>query len=697
MGQMEQAFDEFLVAEPKPWLVERTGDHIGSVVNESRSAELPSDAPLLPRLESGPVPDVLAFAPFPNATWFLPAYILPAMDRKFAFDVVQTSAPATGGGTFNRAAFTLTLKEELSENVLSSVQSGELHPVPDLQPVVKLVVPLTEPDGSVTEHTVTGTTATVSGTSFTAAFELSGPLVEAVYVHLTLHGKLRLEFEPTYSGYQTALVTSPDTGFPVHGPIFHGFQFEVFGDGGNTGGTPFEPSLIDRIGAYVFFPCTARFRRSLLIGDKFNTDTHRSRFTITAGDVTRPIIDANDFRVFAPQRTEYRELTTLGDIPSKYPSLQRVFLGQISGTVIAVPDAYGILVTAQGALAACDSIVDESPASISGCRFHFTFTVGPMADPIDLARLRADVTGVPEAVGRTLRVALPSGLDSRTPSTLQGLRSGQVAFADGDGTTIQVGVDISDDRPTPAASLVNLFLQQLASPGTAPLFGSIAVRLDDLFPQPVRSQVLLNLRRTAHNGDLTTTPQSGSQPPSAQATNVGPLDLKLLQCADVRDGQGPEPIVPLGGRVLEAGQTTTLPGVGAVTVVEVSRTLEVAAPLPKADMLTFLTFRTHTVQEVQYPLTVNATGLNFEAEGVSTIKVEIALDANPGDPVPALTLSPSHDIDFVHASLPVDSAVTGLDSTVVLTVNAPSGARTVSVAHDFVDEPVLLVTSAVIH
>ncbi|AWZ04237.1 MULTISPECIES: hypothetical protein [unclassified Streptomyces] len=696
MGQMEQGFDEFLVAEPKHWLMGRTGDHINSVFNENRSAELPADVPLLPRLESSSAPDVLAFGPFPEATWFLPSYVLPARDPKFAFDVVQPGDVAADGGPFNRATLTLTLKEVLSDSVLSSVESGQLHPVPDLQPVVKLAVPITESDGSVSVHTVIGSTATVSGTSFTATFELSGSLVEAAYVHLTRRGELRLEFEPTYSGYQTTLVTSPDTGFPVHGPIFQGFQFEVFGDGGDTGGAPFEPSLIDRIGAYVFFPCTARFHRSLSLGLNFNTDDHRSRFTITAEGMTRPIIDGNDLNAFAGPRSEYRELTTLGDIVTKYPSLQRIFFGQVSGTVIAVPDAYGILVTAQGALAALDSIVDESPASLSGCRFHFTFTVGPMADPIDIARLRADVTGIPEAVGRTLHVALPSGLDSRTPSTLQGFPAGQVAFADGDGTTIQVGVDISDDRPTPAATLVNLFLQQLASPGPAPLFGTIAVRLDDVFPQPVRTQLLLNLRRTAHSGDLVTTRQPGSQP-SAQAENRGPLDLKLLQCADVRDGQGPAPIVPLGGRVLEAGQTTTLQGVGSGTVVEVSRTLEVAAPLPKADMLTFLAFHTHTVQEVQHPLTVNAAGLNFEAEGVSTIKAEITLIANPGDPVPALTLSPSHTVDFVHVSLPVDSAITGLDSTVVLTVNTSSGARTVSVPHDFVDEPILVVTSSTIH
>ncbi|MCX5521343.1 hypothetical protein OG342_00325 [Streptomyces bobili] len=698
MGQIEQAFDEFLAAEPKPWLVGRTGDHIASVVNESRTAELPADAPLLPRLESSSSPDVLAFGPFPEATWFLPAYILLAKDPRFTFAVVQNAGDVDddGGGPFNRATFTLTLKEVLSDSVLSSVASGQLHPVPDLQPVVKLAVPITDAEGRLTVRTVTGRTAQVSGTSFTVTFELSGALAKAAYVHLTRSGELGLEFEPTYSGYQTALVTEPDTGFPVHGPIFRGFQFEVFGDGGNTGEAPFEPSLIGRIARYVFFPCTARFHRSLKIGLNFHTDDHRSRFTITAEGMTRPIIDVNDLNSFAGQRSEYRELTSLGDIVTKYPSIQRVFLGQVSGTVIAVPDSYGILVTEQGALAALDSIVDESPTTLSGCRFHFTFTVGPMADPIDLARLRADVTGIPEAVGRTLRVALPSGLDVRTPSGLQGFPGGQAAFADGDGNTIQVSVDISDDRPTPAATLVNLFLQQLRSPGPPPLFGALAVRLDDILPQPVRSQLLLNLRQTAHSGDLVTTVQPGS-PPSAQAVNRGPLDLKLLRCADVREGHVPAPIMPLGGMVLKAAQGTTLQGVGAGTVVEVSRTLEVAVPLPKAEMLKFLAFHTHTVQEVQHPLTLNAAGLNFAAEGVSTIDVEITLIANPGDPVPALTLSPSHTIDFVHVSLPVDSAVTGLDSTIVLTVNSTSGARTVSVAHDFVDEPILVVTSSMIH
>ncbi|MFE0648498.1 hypothetical protein ACFVZH_07920 [Streptomyces sp. NPDC059534] len=698
MVEVEQAFDEFLAAEPKHWLVGRFGEHIDSVVNEERSAELPADLMDMPRLESNFFREAVGVDP--DRTWYLPRFALVddllGEDENFAFEVVQNGDVAEDGGPFNRATLTLTFDAVVPDHLLAHEADLPLVQVPDLNPGVSLIVPLTGSDGIPVERPVPGTTRIADGLGFIATFELTGSLVEAAYVHLTRRGDLRLEFEPTYSGYQTTLVTEPDTGFPVHGSIFHGFQFELFGDGGNTAGSPFEPLLLHQLDVYVFFPSTARYRRSLPLGLTFHTDAYRNLFTIEAEEITRPIIDVNDLNSFAGQRSEYRELTTLGDISTRYPSLRRVFFGQVSGTVIALPSLYGILVSAQGALASCDSVVDESPASFSGCRFHFTFTVAPMADPIDLARLRADILDIPEAEDRTLRVALPSGLDSRAPSTLDGFPSGQAAFADGEGTGIHVGVDISDDRPTPATTLVNLFLQQLAATGPPPLFGTVAVRLDDVFLPPVRTTLLLNLRRTAHSDDLATTRQPGP-PPSTTALNQGPLDLKLLGCADIRDGQRPGSTVPLGGLVLAARQTTTLSGVGAGTDVAVSRTLEVAAPLPKAGMLRFLAFHTQTVQEVQHPLTVNAAGLDFTAEGISTIKADITLIATPGDSAPSLTLSPSHTIDFVHVSVPVDSAVTGLNSTVVLTLTTASGTRTVSLTHDFVNEPILVVTSSTIH
>jgi hypothetical protein len=56
-----------------------------------------------------------------------------------------------------------------------------------------------------------------------------------------------------------------------------------------------------------------------------------------------------------------------------------------------------------GLAATCDSVVDPSPGSTTRCRFHFTFTLAPLADPVDLAALAIDLTGIPEAAGRSLQ------------------------------------------------------------------------------------------------------------------------------------------------------------------------------------------------------------------------------------------------------------------------------------------------------
>jgi len=39
-------------------------------------------------------------------------------------------------------------------------------------------------------------------------------------------------------------------------------------------------------------------------------------------------------------------------------------------------------------------------------------------------------------------------------------------------------------------------------------------------------------------------------------------------------------------------------------------------------MFTFVTFNTQVVQDVQHPLTVNAAGLNFTADAITSIKVQ---------------------------------------------------------------------------
>lgn len=111
------------------------------------------------------------------------------------------------------------------------------------------------------------------------------------------------------------------------------------------------------------------------LGSSFAGDPFRSWYTITASGITRAIIDVGDLRNFATPRSEYRELTSLGPVPDRYPSLRSLYLGQVSGTVVAIPARYGIVRSSSGCLAQCDAVVDDSPTSLTGSRFEFLFTV----------------------------------------------------------------------------------------------------------------------------------------------------------------------------------------------------------------------------------------------------------------------------------------------------------------------------------
>ena len=50
----------------------------------------------------------------------------------------------------------------------------------------------------------------------------------------------------------------------------------------------------------------------------------------------------------------------------------------------------------------------------------------------------------------------------------------------------------------------------------------------------------------------------------------------------------------------------------------------------------------------------------------------------------------------MHVLIPVDSAITGLDTTVTLTLTGSSGTSAVTVRHDFIDDPILTVTGTTI-
>jgi hypothetical protein len=695
---LDAAFDEFVAAGGAPWIVARTGKSVTPIRRTDAGDAIarfgvPAGAPRLPRLDTA-FSEGLLDDPDNAATWCIPEFMPFGGDKPdpaFQFAVTQKSGQVTRQGRpVNQAILTLSLQPALPGLLVSDAPApGDvLRDAPDLLPVVTLSVPVTEPDGTVRPRTVPGTVARQPGDRYQATFALPEGVVEAAYEHLTDLGGASLDVAATYSGLQLVRAFEPDTGFP-HPPTFDGWQFVPFGDGQHSGSVP-----ADDFWFHVFFPVTARYpldppARSVPLGLNFHTDAYRSRFTITTKEgITRPIIDVSDLTDFAAARSEYRELTSLGDVQSRFPTVRRLYLGQVSGTVVALPAAYGIVHGAAGVDAACDALVDPS-SDLTGSRFQFTFTLAPAVDPIDLAGLNAALPGLPEAAGRTLRLTLPDGLDTRNPSVLGGFPAATATFGDGVAPhTVQVSVGIADDHTTPALTSVNQFLAELCAAGPPPLSANLAVRLDDHFPEPVQAPGPLNLHRTAESDDLTVAVTQGSPPTAA---NRGPFDLVLHRAAALPQLT----VTSLGDQVLAAGQTVTLPLAAGASSVAVARSLAVPAPIPKKTVLALVTFRTQTVQQVQHPLTVEAA-FDFAAAGVTTLKVAFRLTEAPALTVPDLTLTAAHAVDFVHVLIPVDSAVTGLDTAVTLTITGPGGTRAVTVHHDFVDDPILTLTDTTI-
>ena len=697
-AEMDAAFDEFIAAGGAPWIVRRAGQSVAAIgrtdgTDAIAGFDVPGGAPRLPRLDVA-FSDGLLDDPGNAATWSIPEFAPlggGTQDPAFLFAVTQKAGEVTRQGRpVNQATLTLSLLPALPGLLVSDAPApGDvLQDAPGLQPVVTLSVPVTEADGTVRPRTVSGTVARQPEGRWQVTFSLPEGVVEAAYEHLTDLGGASLDVSATYNGLQLVRAFEPDTGFP-HPPTFHGWLFVPFGDGQHSAALPAGDFFF-----HVFFPVTARYpvdppTRSLPLGLSFHSDAYRSRFTITTKEgVTRPIIDISDLTDFAAARSEYRELTSLGDVQTRFPTVRRLYLGQVSGTVVALPAAYGIVHGAAGVDAACDALVDPS-SDLTGSRFQFTFTLAPAVDPIDFAGLDAALGGLPEAAGRTLRLTLPDGLDARHPSVLNGFPAATATFGDGVAAhTVQVSVGIADDHTTPALTSVNQFLAELCAAGPPPLSANLAVRLDDQFPEPVQAPGPLNLHRTAESDDLTVTVTPGSPPTAA---NRGPFDLVLHRAAALPQLT----VTSLGDQVLAAGQTVTLPLAAGASSIAVARSLAVPTPIPRKTVLALVTFRTQTVQQVQHPLTVEAA-FDFAAAGVTALQVAFRLTEAPALTIPDLTLTAAHAIDFVHVLIPVDSAVTGLDTAVMLTITGPGGARAVTVHHDFVDDPILTLTDTTI-
>ena len=651
----------------------------------------------------------------PTVGWYLPA-LAPAGDPDpgFAFAATVAGVDASSGDPFDTASVTMTVQVSEPPDLAAARATAPTvtyRPIPMDGLSVSWSLVGKDPLGADQTLTIPMTVVVADPGALTLTGSLVGASVVVAYENLVSSGTASLVATSSYRAWrewQPPIRWFPGGGFPgrlpeaslVAAPSLEVRQLlPVATLDGPQREIPLREVPIRRVPIDdpdptppepVWTASVDPRSDTLALGTRYGHDVYRSRFTITAASSTRPIIDINDLVSFSSTRSEFRELTSLGDVPTRYPSLRRLYLGQVTGTVVIVPQSYGIIRGRSGTAAACRAVVDDSTTTTSGCRFDFTFALAPVVDPVELAQLAHDLGAIPEAGGRALTLTLPTGMDPRTPSSFPTFAGATAHIADGSGPqSVVMTMSVGDTAQIPAVCNVNTLLSQLAST-TTQLSGELMVRLDDVYPTPIGTSLVLSLNETSGTDDVSLTSATDGSP-SVTVTNAGPVPLLVAAVAAVTPGG---PVVAGVDQVLSGGASTVvaLPEVSVPTVVR--RDLALTNPMPRSQIFDYIDLAVTTVTQVQHPLSYNAA-FDFAAAGVRQLDVITTLTAYPGVAVVALTLTPTHRVDSVHALVPLDVVVSGLAASVQVTVTPVAGSpRTVTLTTDFVDTPILVITSA---
>ena len=667
--------------------------------------------------------------------WYLPE--LQPTDPTVAFSFAATVGPQvdSAGDPFDSATLSIPLSVVDPPDVVAARAANPAatyQVIPAASYDVTLAVPYVDGEGTAQTSSVSGTVSAQSDGTLLAVFNgLLGPTVIQEYVALAAAGGSTLAVGYSFEGWLH--LVRPILLDPV-GPVG-----PVVGPGGPP---PIQPSLAGLLPvgqlpvthlpigqlpigqlpirkplptlptfplpAPIPFPVpvevwvttTDRQALTVSLGTTYAQQRYRPEYTLTEPPAaTRPIVSVSDLTTFTSTGTEYIQLASLGDVPARYPSLTSVYLGQVSGTVVAVPAAYGIVHTSCGCDLSINAVVDTD--SVSGSQFQVSLTLGPLIDPCDLAQLAVDVQGIPEAVNRRLTVGPPVGLAAAVPPTFSISQTvGNLVIANGQVPgTVAVSFVVSDFQSdgnvVPAWATINELILQLTSGLTPPpLLGTLGLELDDAYPEPPQASFFLALTATAASGDSTISIGPGQNGPTpVTVTNQSPNDLLLLRLGlTTAAGQVDQ---DLARQTLSAGQATSISASPpAPSAAVVSTTLSVPSPFPRGVLQSYVTVTAESVQQIEHQLTVNATAIDFAALGITSITVQVALTALPSVVVPPLVLNPTSNVASATVTIPIGSALVGLSASLAITVVTAdgSGGGTGAATADFMTDPIFVLT-----
>jgi hypothetical protein len=349
------------------------------------------------------------------------------------------------------------------------------------------------------------------------------------------------------------------------------------------------------------------------LGAAYHADVYSLAYTISDGTVTRPILNIDDLRDFNRKQSEFTELKALGDIGARYPSLSRAFVGVLSKTVVVIPARYALMRSSQGLPAKCEALVDSAASGTSKCKFDFMFLLAADVSPIDLIQFTQDIGGQPELANCS--VVLPAFLKEGKTPTFSGGFSPQCSVSPmSTRGAFVVTIEIRDEGDSvPAVASANLLIRQLSSDIPPFLSGTLPIKLDDDFPNPIEATFALNFHETSGSDELTFAIDEAKG--VINFINRSPVDLVASRAALCKPASvsvvSIESTIPAHGSI-----QLPLPADHPELKVLVERELQMSGPIPAQDLDKFMLLEAQDVQNTQYSLGLNASSVDFHGRNL---------------------------------------------------------------------------------
>jgi hypothetical protein len=660
-----------------------------------------------------------------NIKWYLPAYVLmPDPDTFFNFNAIQPDdIPDPSGNTFHTCTLTLSVKKSVPDDVQAFIAANSGLDIREIQ--------------------LQNLNATLSTSSHDAN---TGQVVHQQYMgklEVTPNGDLHLTFENILgsgiivlyenlqkggadititSNYDVWISTKPRPWFGIlvkdrMPPITTQVNSSILIKDNKT--SSITPSLkpistieSDPILTQLEISSSSDISDSdtsdddqykitslatsfeLPLETKYAANDYALKFTLTlsTASITRPIIDVNALKNFDIKQSEFKELTTLGDIRQRYPSLSRMYMGVLSKTIIVIPASYSIVRTVHGLNTLCLASLDSG--SETKCKFQLSFTLAPDVSYIDLLQLSQEISGIEELQGYT--VILPNFLkEGSTTKLMSAFQSSAQCFNGIDQHLFSLMVEIRDQvNDSPAVSAANLLITQLCQDREPFLLATISLKLDDNFPDPVEAQVALNFHKSTGTDELTFSVDDNLK--TITFLNNSPFDLLISRYAfsnNINSNIVSANLPIKSGESISVSFNSTSEDLSVV----VDSEIDITGVIPKADIGKFMLFRAQDVQSTMYTFGINAASVDFDTLGINKIDVQVNLNGLPDISVPQFSLVKLHTVESTSATIPIQNAITSLKANVLFTIhyNGTSKADSqFSVQQEFIDNPIMILQNS---